>query len=130
MDQEPLVEAQIEEGLAFAKSIDPLLGVKAAYWLKVPDRADWRLHIVTEKVKDDGKFEFYPELIRTYLDGDFQSLSSDQLTLDLENDRIGRNVVEFKNKYMTTKAKQLRNQPIGGEYIHGAYIYAYPPSSN
>jgi hypothetical protein len=130
MDHEPLVKEEIDEGLTFLQKIDPILGVKAAYWLKVPYRESWRLHIATDKVKSVGKYEYFPVLSQAYLEGDYDALDALDITLDLDNDPIAKGVIEYKTKNMTDKGKRLRNQLIGGEYIEGAYIYAYPTSVN
>jgi hypothetical protein len=130
MAQDALVKEEIDEGLTFLRTIDPILGVRAAYWLKVPHREYWRLHIATDKVKSENKYEYFPALTQAYLKGDYDNLDALDITLDLDNDPIAKGVIEYKTKNITDKGKRLSSQLIGGEYVEGAYIYAYPPSSN
>jgi hypothetical protein len=129
IQSEPLLEQEIEEGLEFVQALDPVLGVKVAYWLKEPERRYWRLHVLTEKARDVAKYEYYPQMSQVHSKGDYGALEDGRITLDLANDPIAQAMLDYKIHRVGTRNKRLRNQPMGKAYIEGALIYAYPPNS-
>jgi len=129
--KEILSSTEIEAGEELLKRLDNAKAdVIAAYWIYVPEAAEWHLEFVSPQVESEGPFEFYSKVI------DLVSSPPEMTYLSLNTIMVlGPNYSFFKLLksaigYEKAFSNVWLSRYVVGNELVDMYIYRFPARGN
>ena len=126
MDQDSLVNEEIEAGARFLTEFTKKYPVRAAYWKKPTEDAQWYLYVISDQINDKNIKDGYREVSR--LDEVLLSPYFDLFRVRLikAGDSTRNTALDFYRRYSWRFPGRFAGKSFGGIAVDEAYIYATP----
>ena len=126
MDQDSLVNEVIEEGARFLTEFTKKYPVRAAYWKKPTEDAQWYLYVISDQINGKNIKDAYREVSR--VDEVQMSPYFDLFRIRLikADDSTRTAALDFHRRYSWRFPGRFAGKSFGGIFVDGAYIYATP----
>jgi hypothetical protein len=126
----PLVDAKIEAGEVLVQKLDDArFPLKAAFWIYLPEPADWRLVLASPIAESPGRLEAYRRVQQLLLTLESepafrrQPIALREITVVEPNSDLAEAISTFVNTGPGISGVRLSRSVINGIFIEDAYIY-------
>ena len=127
MAQDILVDEQINPGLELLRLVDPVLPIKVAFWMKLPDGAQADLYIASDAIHAGNHLWAYGQVnpLANHVGG-YGIDSTDVRVIDGDDPRATA-ALALRVEERGRRVRALGRHPLGDTYPEDLYIY--PPLS-